>query len=76
MPSPFSPEFRAKGVESARAGQADPGDGGDLGIAESGLRRWIAVEASTATVSRLERHHRSGRSWRRRAPIARTTVTS
>jgi len=43
MPAPKSPEFRRRAVELARLREKPIGQiAKDLGIAESGLRRWMA----------------------------------
>lgn len=45
MPAPKPPEFRRRAVELARQGeQTVPVIAKDLGISESCLRRWMAVE--------------------------------
>lgn len=42
MPAPKSPEFRRRAVELARLGEKPIAQiAKDLGIAESGLRRWM-----------------------------------
>ena len=42
MPAPRSPEFRRRAVELARLGEKPIAQiAKDLGIAESGLRRWM-----------------------------------
>jgi len=43
MPAPFPDEFRRRAVELAREGyKSIPKLAEDLGISESGLRRWVA----------------------------------
>ena len=43
MPAPFPEEFRRRAVEPAReGGKSIPKLAEDLGISESGLRRWVA----------------------------------
>lgn len=43
MPAPFPEEFRRRAVELAREGDKSiPRLAEDLGISESGLRRWVA----------------------------------
>ena len=43
IPAPFPEEFRRKAVEPARErGKSIPKLAEDLGISESGLRRWVA----------------------------------
>ena len=43
MPAPHPPEFRQRAVELARLGEKPIAQiAKDLGIAESGLRRWMA----------------------------------
>jgi transposase-like protein len=43
MPAPFPEEFRRRAVELAREGDKSiPKLAEDLGISESGLRRWVA----------------------------------
>ncbi|MCH8985536.1 MAG: transposase [Acidobacteria bacterium] len=43
MPAPFPEEFRRRAVELAReGGKSIPKLAEDLGISESGLRRWVA----------------------------------
>jgi transposase-like protein len=45
MPAPKPPEFRRRAVELARQGeQTVPVIAKDLGISESCLRRWMAVD--------------------------------
>jgi len=43
MPAPFPEEFRRRAVELAREGNGSiPKLAEDLGVSESGLRRWVA----------------------------------
>lgn len=45
MPAPRPPEFRRRAVEPARAGEQPIAQiAKDLGISESCLRRWMAVD--------------------------------
>lgn len=45
MPRPYPPEFRRRAVELVRVGNDSIAKvAKDLGIAESGLRRWVAQD--------------------------------
>ena len=41
MPAPYPPEFRKRAMDLVRAGEPVAKVAKDLGIAESGLRRWL-----------------------------------
>jgi transposase-like protein len=53
MPAPKSPEFRRRAVELARLREKPIAQiAKDLGIAESGLRRWVAQADIVKTAAR------------------------
>jgi transposase-like protein len=44
MPAPYPPEFRKRALDLVRSGEPVAKVAKDLGIAESGLRRWMDRE--------------------------------